>query len=129
MPPPCDGAPRMGDDRRIMHAHLRLNGGSLMLNDAFPEFVAEGQRSSAGAPSAVTLHLQVDDADRWWERAVAAGAGVTMPLADQFWGDRYGQLTDPFGHRWSVATHVQDLTTEQMQANLAALPPSPECGA
>jgi PhnB protein len=90
--------PHMADDgERIMHAHLRINGGSIMLNDDFPEY-----HGGAGKPGAVTLHLQVDDADRWFERATAAGANVTMPLADQFWGDRYGQVKDPFGHSWSI---------------------------
>jgi PhnB protein len=92
--------PHMADDKeRIMHAHLRINGGSVMLNDEFPEY---GECGAAGTPGAVTLHLQVDDADRWFERATQAGATVTMPLADQFWGDRYGQVKDPFGHSWSI---------------------------
>jgi PhnB protein len=106
--PACEGMPDMAGDPRIMHAHLRLNGGSLMLNDAFPEFVDPSQRSSAGARSPVTLHLQVDDADRWFDRAVAAGATPTMPLADMFWGDRYGQLTDPFGHCWSIGSTIKE---------------------
>lgn len=86
------------EDGRIMHCHLALNGGSLMLNDDFPEY--HGRQWSA--PEGVTLHLEVDDADAWFNRAVEAGASVTMPLADQFWGDRYGQVQDPFGHRWSI---------------------------
>ena len=102
--PGCDGMPDMSGDTRIMHAHLRLNGVSLMLNDAFPEFAETGRHSQPGAPSPVTLHLQVDDADRWAERAVAAGATVTMPVDLAFWGDRYGQLRDPFGHSWSIGS-------------------------
>ena len=90
------------DGKRLMHAHLTVNGGSLMLNDDFPEY----RGGPTAAPSAVTLHLQVDDADRWFERAVTAGATVSMPLADQFWGDRYGQVTDPFGHAWSIGAPV-----------------------
>lgn len=105
--PPCEGAPDMSGDSRIMHAHLKLNGASLMLNDAFPEFVEEGQQSSANAPSPVTIHLQVDDADAWFERAVAAGAETIMPLDDQFWGDRYGRLRDPFGHEWSIGGPIE----------------------
>jgi len=94
----------MADDgKRIMHAHLNLNGGSLMLNDDFPEF---GHGTSA-APSGSTLHLQVEDADAAWERALAAGAEVRFPLADQFWGDRYGQVTDPFGFTWSIGSPVK----------------------
>ncbi len=84
--------------QRIMHAHLRLNGGSLMLNDDFPEFAG----GSASPPGSVTLHLQVEDADAAWNRALEAGATERFPLADQFWGDRYGQLTDPCGVTWSI---------------------------
>jgi PhnB protein len=100
--PGFEGMPDMTGDQRIMHAHLRINGDSLMMNDAFPEFVDSAKRSSPDNPSPVTLHLQVDDADRWFERAVQAGATVSMPLADQFWGDRYGRVNDPFGHEWSI---------------------------
>ncbi len=90
--------PHMADDgQRIMHAHLSLNGGSLMLNDDFPEY-----GGAATAPGSVTLHLQVTDADAAWNRALEAGAAEKRPLADQFWGDRYGQLTDPFGFTWSI---------------------------
>lgn len=96
--------PDMSGDGRIMHAHLRINGGSLMLNDAFPEFVDPADRSTPDGPSAVTMHLQVDDADRWFARAVEAGAEPTMPLSDMFWGDRYGQLRDSFGHKWSIGS-------------------------
>ena len=86
------------DGERLMHAHLIINGGSLMLHDEFPEY---GHESDV-APKGVTLHLQVDDADEWWNRALAAGAVPVVPLADQFWGDRYGQVKDAFGHCWSI---------------------------
>jgi PhnB protein len=86
------------DGKRLMHAHLLLNGGSLMLADDFPEYSG----AAAGAPQGITLHLQVTDADAAFNRAVEAGAEVKMPLADMFWGDRYGQVQDPFGHRWSI---------------------------
>lgn len=89
------------DGERILNAHLGINAGSIMLSDDFPEFRGGGE---APAPAGVVLHLQVDDADTWWARAVEAGCTVRMPLADQFWGDRYGQLSDPFGHTWSVAS-------------------------
>ncbi len=91
------------DGKRIMHAHLKVNGGSLMLNDDFPEF---GHGATA-APAAVTLHLQVPDADSAWNKALAAGAEVRFPLDDQFWGDRYGQVTDPFGFTWSIGAPVK----------------------
>ena len=92
------------EDGRIMHCHLTINGGSLMLADDFPEYRG-GQ--DAAPPSGVTLHLQVEDADALWQQALAAGASVYMPLEDQFWGDRYGQLQDPFGHRWSIGAPVR----------------------
>jgi PhnB protein len=86
------------DGKRLMHCHLRINDGDLMMSDEFPEYGA----GLGDGPRGVTLHLQVDDADAWFERAVAAGAKVTMPLAEQFWGDRFGQLQDPYGHTWSI---------------------------
>jgi PhnB protein len=92
------------DDGRIMHCHLEINGGSVMLNDDFPEYRG-GQ--SGEPPSGVTLHLQVEDADELWTDALAAGASVIMPLEDQFWGDRYGQIEDPFGHHWSIGAALQ----------------------
>jgi PhnB protein len=89
----------MGEDgKRIMHAHLMLNGAHMMLNDEFPEF-----GGPAKPPGSTVLHLQVPDADAAWQRALDAGAEVHFPLADQFWGDRYGQVTDPFGITWSIA--------------------------
>jgi PhnB protein len=86
------------DGKRLMHASVMINGGPMMLNDFFPEF---GHTPSA--PQAIVLHLQVDDVDHWWKRAVDAGCTVAMPLEKQFWGDRYGHLLDPFGVRWSLA--------------------------
>ena len=90
------------DGKRLMHCHLRINGGSLMLNDIFAEF----GMTRTPSPNYV-MHLQVDDADAWWNRAVGAGCEVAMPLGDQFWGDRYGQLTDPFGVRWSIGAAIK----------------------
>lgn len=92
------------DGERIMHARFRVNGGAILLSDDFPEFRGGGDTP---APQGVTIHLEVDDADRWWQRAVDAGAEIKMPLADQFWGDRYGQLKDPFGHSWSIGAPVK----------------------
>ena len=90
------------DGKRLLHAHLRINEGSLMLADDFPEY----RGHPMGAPNGVSLHLQVDDADAWFDRAIAAGCTVAMPLADMFWGDRYGQVTDPFGHSWSIGAEI-----------------------
>lgn len=84
---------------RVLHGHLLINGGSLLLNDDFPEYSGR----ASGEPEGMALHLQVKDVDAVWAQAVEAGASVFMPLEDQFWGDRYGQLQDPFGHRWSLA--------------------------
>lgn len=76
----------------------------------------------------MTIHLYVTDANAAFEQAVAAGATVTMPLADMFWGDRYGKLVDPFGHHWSIAAHLEDLTPEQMQERMAAAFGGSPCG-
>ena len=85
------------DQGRTMHVHLYINGSSLMMGDAYPEHGHPLQK-----PQAFNLTLQVDDIDRWWKRAVDAGAEVVMPVADMFWGDRYGQLRDPFGVLWAM---------------------------
>ena len=91
--------PHMAEDgRRIMHAHLLVNGGHLMLNDDFPEMMGR----AADPPASFVLHLQVADADAAWKRAIDAGAQERFPMADQFWGDRYGQVQDPFGFTWSI---------------------------
>jgi PhnB protein len=92
------------DGARIMHAHLRVNGGSVMLADDWPEM--RGGVASP-PPASVTLHLQVDDADAWFERAIEAGATATMPPQDMFWGDRYAQLRDPFGHSWAIGARIE----------------------
>src|SRR4029078_10522665 len=95
---------------------VRINGAMVMLNDEMPEHGALSPLTLKGTP--VTLHLNVPDVDKWYARAVNAGAKPTMPVADMFWGDRYGIVTDPFGHAWSIATHKKDMTVEQMQAPL-----------
>ena len=92
------------DGERIMHARIRINGAAILVSDDFPEF--HGGTPSP-PPTGITIHLEVDDADKWWKRAVDAGATIRMPLGDQFWGDRYGQLADPFGHTWSVGMPIR----------------------
>jgi uncharacterized glyoxalase superfamily protein PhnB len=82
---------------RTMHIHLYVNGGSLMLSDAYPEHGAPFEK-----PQGYTLHLQVKDVDAWWARAVDAGCEIVLPLQKMFWGDRYGQVRDPFGVLWSM---------------------------
>ena len=102
-----------GPDGKIMHAMLRIGDSALMLVDEAPDWGMHGPKSLKGSP--VTIHLYVEDVDASLARAVAAGAKVTMPLENMFWGDRYGTLEDPFGHRWSIATHVRDVTPEDMR--------------
>jgi PhnB protein len=100
---------------KIMHAHLTVNGGHLMLCDDFSSKMGskcETPEALGGSP--VTFHLHVGDADETWAQALAAGAEITMPLADQFWGDRYGQLRDPFGHKWSIGQTVRTPSQEEI---------------
>ena len=102
-----------GPQGKLAHAMIRIGDSAVMLVDEFPEMGTLSPRSLKGSP--VTIHLYVDDVDATVARAVKAGAKITMPVADMFWGDRYGQLVDPFGHRWSVGTHVRDVSTEEMR--------------
>jgi uncharacterized glyoxalase superfamily protein PhnB len=109
-----------GPGGKIMHAMLRIGDSAVMLVDENPEWGMLGPKSLKGSP--VTIHLYVEDADAFAARAVKAGAKITMPLDDMFWGDRYGTLVDPFGHQWSVATHVRDVSMEEMQQAMKAMP-------
>jgi PhnB protein len=102
-----------GPGGKLMHASISIGDSAVMLVDEMPEWGSLGPKALKGSP--VVIHLYVDDVDAFTARAVAAGATVTMPVADMFWGDRYGQLEDPFGHRWSVATHVRDVSPADMQ--------------
>ena len=102
-----------GPDGKLMHAMIRIGNSAIMLADEMPEWGSLGPKALKGSP--VTIHLYVDDADAFAKRAAAAGAKITMPVADQFWGDRYGKLEDPFGHHWSVGTHVRDVSPDEMQ--------------
>ena len=102
-----------GPTGKLMHAELKIGDSRIFLNDEFPEMGAKSPLSLDGSP--VTIHLYVEDVDSLWQQAVNAGAKVTFPLADQFWGDRYGVLTDPFGHSWSMASHIKDMTPEEIR--------------
>ncbi|HZM45994.1 MAG TPA: VOC family protein [Burkholderiales bacterium] len=102
-----------GPDGKIMHAMLRIGNSPVMLADEMPEWGSVGPKALHGSP--VTIHLYVDDVDAFVARAEQAGAKITMPVEDMFWGDRYGKLEDPFGHQWSVATHKRDVSNEEMQ--------------
>jgi len=108
-----------GPDGKVMHAMVRIGDSALMLVDEMPEHGALGPKALKGSP--VTLHLYVKDADATVAQAVKAGAKVTMPVTDMFWGDRYGQIEDPFGHHWSVATHLRDLTDQQIREGMKAM--------
>jgi PhnB protein len=105
------------DGKLIMHAMLRIGDSIVFLNDEFPEMGAQSPLALKGTP--VTLHLSVEDADAQFQQALAAGAEVVMPLADQFWGDRYGIVKDPSGHHWSIGSHMEDLTPEQIKERMA----------
>ncbi len=105
-------------DGKLIHACVQIGDSLLFLVDEMPAMGALGPQALKGSP--VTIHLQVEDADAVFARAMRAGVTVTMPLADMFWGDRYGQVRDPFGHSWSIATHVRDLSPEQIRAAAAA---------
>ncbi len=100
-------------DGKVMHAALRVGDSMLMLNEEFPEYGGLSPLSVGG--TGVTIHIYTEDVDTAFNRAVSAGAQVKMPLMDQFWGDRYGLIADPFGHKWSIAAHTKDMSPEEMQ--------------
>jgi len=101
-------------DGAVMHAAAKIGDSILMFNDEFPSYGVLSPTSTKGDTS-VTIHLYVEDADKVYASAVAAGATPTMPLIDQFWGDRYGKVKDPFGHTWAIATHIKNMTPEEMK--------------
>jgi uncharacterized glyoxalase superfamily protein PhnB len=100
------------DGKSIMHADIVIGDSHLMLVDEFPDMGCLGPQTVGGSP--VTIHIYVEDVDAFFKQALAAGAEVKMPLSDMFWGDRYGMVTDPFGHTWSIASHKEDLTLEEI---------------
>ncbi|WP_396927480.1 VOC family protein [Mycolicibacterium sp.] len=103
-------------DGKLIHAALQINGAMVMLNDDFPE-MSDGKSTTppalGGTP--VTIHLTVTDVDDKFQRALDAGATVVMPLEDQFWGDRYGVVLDPFGHQWSLGQPVREVSYDEIQ--------------
>lgn len=108
-----------GANGKLMHASIQIGNSTVMLTDEAPQWGTLGPKALKGSP--VAIHLYVDDVDAFAARAVAAGAKMTMPVADMFWGDRYGQLEDPFGHRWSVATHIRTMSPEEMRKAMQAM--------
>jgi uncharacterized glyoxalase superfamily protein PhnB len=105
-----------GPDGKVMHAELIIGDSIIMLADEFPQFGSVSPQGIGG--SATGLHIYVEDVDSAFDRAVKAGAEVEMPVMDMFWGDRYGRLKDPFGHKWSIATHKADLSMEEMERGM-----------
>jgi PhnB protein len=115
------GAEQVGDvfsgpEGELIHVEIRIGDSVVMLVDESPEWGLVGPKSLKGSP--VTLHLYVDDVDASVEQAVQAGAKVTVPVEDMFWGDRYGKLEDPFGHQWSVATHLREVSPEELEQGM-----------
>jgi PhnB protein len=102
-----------GPDGKVMHAELKIGDSIIMLSDEFPDYGALSPLSNGGA--GMGLHIYVEHVDEAFDRAVKAGAQVEMPVSDQFWGDRYGKLKDPFGHKWSIATHTKDMSQDEMK--------------
>jgi uncharacterized glyoxalase superfamily protein PhnB len=97
-----------GPNNTVMHAEIRIGNGVIMVADAVQN-----------PPTQSSLHLYVEDADAWWSRAIKAGAQVSMPIADMFWGDRYGVVTDKWGNRWGIATHKEDVSPAEMEKRMA----------
>jgi PhnB protein len=105
-----------GPDGKVMHAELVIGDSIVMLADEFPEFGSLSPQTTGGTGSG--LHIYVENVDAAFDQAVKAGARAEMPVADMFWGDRYGKLVDPFGHKWSIATHTADLSMEEMKRGM-----------
>ena len=103
-------------DGKIMHAELMIGDSIVMLGDEFPQYGALSPQSVGD--SSVSLHIYLDDVDAAFDRAIKAGGEVEMPVMDQFWGDRYGKLKDPFGHKWSIGTHIKDLSADEMKRSM-----------
>jgi uncharacterized glyoxalase superfamily protein PhnB len=102
-----------GPDGKIMHAELRIGDSLFMIADEFPEWGSLSPQSTGGA--GMGLHIYVDNVDAAFDLAIGAGGIVEMPVSDMFWGDRYGKLVDPFGHKWSIATHTRDMSGEEIE--------------
>lgn len=106
-----------GPGGKLMHGEIRIGDSPIMLADEFPEIGARSPKSYGGSP--VSLMLYVEDVDAMFARAIAAGAVEVRPVQNQFYGDRSGTLTDPFGHQWTLSTHVEDVSPEEMERRMA----------
>ncbi|MGH9314289.1 MAG: VOC family protein [Vicinamibacterales bacterium] len=105
-------------DGKVGHAEIQIGDSVVMLSDPFPEMGSTAPAGTGGAPFGLMLY--VPDVDALFKQAVEAGATVTMPLENQFWGDRYGKVRDPFGHQWHLATHIEDVSPEEMDKRAQA---------
>jgi PhnB protein len=114
------------DGKGTMHAEMVIGDSVVMLSDEFPQFNLKSPKSLGG--NCASLHLYVEDADALFNQAVAAGCDVLHPVSDTFWGDRYGKVADPYGHHWGIATHVEDLTEEQMAERAKEAFANMDCG-
>ena len=101
------------DGQSVMHAELKIGDTQMYLGDENPDMGARSPQALGGSP--VSLNIYTEDCDAMFKKAIAAGATVKMPLDNMFWGDRYGKLTDPFGHEWGIATHVEDVSETEME--------------
>ena len=108
-----------GPDGKIGHAELEFGDSVVMLADEYPDMGYVGPKAVGGTP--VTIGVYVEDVDKTFDAAVKAGAKALRPVEDQFYGDRSGQIEDPFGHRWSIQTHVEDVPPDEMQKRAAAM--------
>lgn len=108
-----------GPGGKVMHAEIKIGDSPIMLSDEFPEMGVRGPKALGGSP--VSILLYVEDVDALAKQALAAGAKELMAVQDQFWGDRYGKLEDPFGHVWGIATHKEDVAPEEINKRAAAM--------
>jgi PhnB protein len=109
-----------GPDGRVGHAELNIGESVIMLADEFPDMGVRGPKSVGGTP--VAIHVYVEDVDATFAKALGAGATALRPVEDKFYGDRGGEFEDPFGHRWSVASHTEDLTPAEMERRMGQMP-------
>jgi PhnB protein len=108
-----------GPDGKVGHAEIQIGNSRIMLGDEMPEMNCKGPQTLGGSP--VGIMLYVEDADARFKQALAAGATETRPIQDQFYGDRSGTVTDPFGHQWTIATHKEDVSPEELQRRMAKM--------
>lgn len=106
-------------DGRLGHAEIRLGDSIIMMADEFPEYGGKSPQTLGGTP--INIHLYVEDVDAFFKKALAAGAIERKPIKDQFYGDRSGQLEDPYGHLWWIATHKEDVSPDEMQKRVQAM--------